>query len=138
MKKLALFLLICLYNLNSSVVCQNGENNDSINDGPYIFYVNDTLKAKVIENNVLREYFISPENFSGIKTTINLSCNYKDLLYVYSEKADYSRNYKEVDSIIAVSDVHGQYKKYIDILMANGVIDKDLNWKLYIKTEISI
>jgi hypothetical protein len=129
MERLVLFLLICLYHLNSYAVYPNGENNDSIHDGPYIFYVNDTLKAKVIENNFYREYCIFPENFSAIKTAIHLSFNYQDLLNVYSYKADYSQNYNEVDSIIAISDVHGQYKKYIDILIANGVIDKNLNWK---------
>ena len=129
MKKIALLLLICIYNFNSSAVYYNAENNNSIDDGPYIFYVNDTLRAKMIENSVLREYLIFPGNFSETKSATNLSCNYQDLLDVYSQKADYSQNYKEVDSIIAISDVHGQYNKYIDILIANGVIDKNLNWK---------
>jgi len=51
------------------------------------------------------------------------------LLNVFSQKADYSQNYKGVDSIIALSDVHGQYAKYLDILKANNGIDRDLNWK---------
>ena len=65
----------------------------------------------MIENSVLSEYYISAENFPEIKTAIHLSCNYKDLLNVYSQKADYSQNYNEVDSIIAISDVHGQYRE---------------------------
>lgn len=129
MKKIALFLLICLYNYNSSAVYHNGLYNDTINDGPYISYVNDSLKAKVIENSVLKEYLITQANFSELKAVLYLTCNYNDLLNVYSQKPDYSQKYKEVDSIIAISDVHGQYKKYLDILIANGVIDKDLNWK---------
>ena len=63
---------------------------DPINDGPYVFYVNDSLKAKMIENSVLSEYYISAENYPEIKTAIHLSCSYKDLLDVYSQKADYS------------------------------------------------
>jgi len=129
MKKLFLVLIIILYNLNSSAVYHNSKDEDPINDGPYVFYVNDTLKAKMIENGVLREYLIFTGNFSEIKTALHLSCTYKDLLEVYSSKADYSQKYSKVDSIIAVSDVHGQYTKYLDILTANGVIDKDLNWK---------
>lgn len=129
MKKISLLLLICFYNLNSSAVYHNSENEDTINDGPYVFYVNDTLKAKMIGNSALREYLIFAGNFSEIKTALHLSCTYKDLLEVYSPKANYSQKYIKVDSIIAVSDVHGQYKKYSDILIANGVIDKDLNWK---------
>ena len=129
MKKSAIILLICLYNLSSTAVYQNEEHYDPINDGPYVFYVNDSLKAKMIEKSVLSEYYITAANFSEIKTAIHLSCQYKDLLSVYSQKPDYHQKYNEVDSIIAVSDVHGQYEKYLDILKANGVIDNDLNWK---------
>jgi hypothetical protein len=129
MKKIALFLLIFLYNLNSSAVYRNEEHYDPINDGPYVVYVNDSLKALMIENSTLRKYYISAQNYPEIKTAIHLTCNYEDLLNVYSQKTDFSQNYPEVDSIVAISDVHGQYLKYIDILKANGIIDGDLNWK---------
>ncbi|NTW23740.1 MAG: metallophosphoesterase [Lentimicrobium sp.] len=128
MRILALFLLFCLYNLNSSAVYQNEGHYDPINDGPYVFYVNDSLRVKMIENNVLSEYYITAENYPEIKTAVHLSCEYNDLLSVYSQKIDYSQDYPEVDSIIAISDVHGQYRKYTDILKANGIIDNDLNW----------
>lgn len=127
MRIVALFLLFCLYNLNSSAVCQN-EQHDLINDGPYVFYLHDSLKVRMIENRVLKEYYITADNYPEIKTAIQLSCEYNDLLSVYSQKIDYSQNYSEVDSIIAISDVHGQYRKYTEILKANGVIDNDLNW----------
>jgi calcineurin-like phosphoesterase family protein len=91
--------------------------------------VNDSLKAKMVENSVLAEYYITAENYPEIKTAVNLSCGYNDLLDVFSQKANYSQNYNDVDSLIAISDVHGQFSKYADILQANGVIDKDLNWK---------
>jgi len=129
MKKIALILLISIYNLNSSAVYQHEEHYNPIKDGPYIFYVNDSLKAKMVENSVLTEYHITAENYPEIKTAVNLSCGYKDLLDVFSQKANYSQNYNDVDSLIAISDVHGQFRKYTDILQANGVIDKDLNWK---------
>lgn len=129
MKKLPLFLIICICNLNSSAVYQNPEHYDSIHDGTYVVYVNDSLKAKMIENSILHEYFITAANYPEIKMAVHLRCEYKELLSVYSQKADYSRNYPEVDSIIAISDVHGQFDKYTEILKANGVIDADLNWK---------
>jgi hypothetical protein len=129
MKKYALILLICLFKLNSSAVYQNEKHYNPINDGPYVFYMNDSLKARMIENSVLSEYYITTTNFSEIKTATHLSCQYNDLLSIYSQKAEYCEKYNEVDSIIAVSDVHGQFSKYEVILQANGVIDKDLNWK---------
>jgi len=130
MKKFILSLIFIFYNLNSFAVRHSVGNNDSIiNDGPYFFYVNDTLKAKMIENGLVREYLITTNNFSEIKPAIHLSCDYKDLLSVYSQKPDYRQKYNGIDSIVAISDVHGQYSKYLEILKANGVIDKDLNWK---------
>jgi hypothetical protein len=128
MKKLIFLMLIILSNSTFSAVYQQRAESDSIHDGPYVFYANDTLKAWMIENNLLKEYFITPTNFADVKTNLQLSCDYSDLLKVYSHKADYSQNFKDVDSLIVISDVHGQYLKYLDILIANGVIDKELNW----------
>jgi len=129
MKKSALFLLICLFYLCSSGVYQNEAYIDPVNDGPYVFFVNDSLKAKMVENSVLTEYYITAENYPEIRTAVNLSCDYNDLLDVFSKKENYSQKYNDVDSLIAISDVHGQFRKYTDILQANGVIDRDLNWK---------
>jgi len=129
MKKSALFLLICLVCLGSSGVYLNEAHIDPVNDGPYVFYMNDSLKAKMVEDGVLTEYYLTAENYPEIRTAVNLSCSYKDLLDVFSQKANYSQNYNDVDSLVAISDVHGQFRKYTDILQANGVIDRDLNWK---------
>ncbi len=128
MKKSILFLLICLYNFSLPAVSKDRSVDKPINDGPYVFYINDTLKARMIENNVLREYIISSGNFSEIKKVIHLSCSYNDLLDVYSQKADYSQTFSEVDSVFAISDVHGQYVSFINLLIINGIIDKNLNW----------
>ena len=129
MKKIAPLLFIWLFYLTSSGISQNEERYKSIYDGPYIFFTNGSLKAKMVENGVLTEYYITAENYPELKTAINLSCIYKDLLDVFTQKANYSQHYKDVDSIVAISDVHGQFEKYTDILKANGVIDSDLNWK---------
>lgn len=100
-----------------------------INDGPYIFNVNDTFKVKWIENNVLKESSINKKNYTAINRVFNLSCNYKNLKRKYSQRRDFNQNYKGIDSIIAISDVHGRYNTYINLLKANGVIDNELNWK---------
>lgn len=102
---------------------------EQINDGPYIFYVNDTFKIQWIENNVLRETFINQKKPTTINSILNLSFNYKDLKNIYSQNRDFDQNYIGVDSIVAISDVHGRYNTYINLLIANGVIDNELNWK---------
>jgi hypothetical protein len=101
----------------------------NINDGPYIFNVNDTLKVKWIENNVLKENYVNKKNWTATNRIFNLSCNFKDLKEIYSQKTNYNQDYYGVDSIFAISDVHGRYNTYIELLKANGVIDNELKWK---------
>ncbi len=129
MKKLALLLIISLYGINSLATGRYETSTDTINDGPYIFYVNDTLYAIMVDNSVIKDYQLTPENFSSLKPVLGLSVGYRDLLRVFYEKTDYRQSFKKVDSIVAISDVHGQYATYIDQLTANGIIDEKLNWK---------
>jgi len=102
---------------------------DLVNDGPYIYQVKNRLKAGWIENGVYREDFILPENFSGISRNFNLSFTYKDLTDTYSLKPDYDQSFANADSIAVISDIHGEYGIYIDLLKGTGIIDNNLNWK---------
>ncbi len=34
-----------------------------------------------------------------------------------------------IDSIGIITDIHGEYSTYLNLLNANGIIDNDLNWK---------
>jgi hypothetical protein len=36
--------------------------------------------------------------------------------------------YRKVESIFAVSDIHGHYQNFIELLKANKIIDKNLDW----------
>jgi hypothetical protein len=130
MKQKILYLIISLtFNLNSFAFYHSEEGiNDSINDGPYIFNINDSLKVKWIENNVLREDYVLPGNFTGIKNKFNLFCSYEDLNDTYLIKPDFNQSYSKVDSISVITDIHGEYNSYINLLIANGIIDKNLKW----------
>jgi len=131
MKKQLFYLLICLAcNPDLSVSCQSaGKDSVSVNDGPYIFFVNDTLKVERIENSLLREDYFLPRNLSEIKTSSNQSFDYRELIKIFSLKPDYRQSFKRVDSIAVISDVHGQYDIYLNQLISNGIIDKNMNWK---------
>ena len=50
------------------------------------------------------------------------------LINTYSLKPDFRQTYKKVDSIGVLTDVHGEYKVYLNLLKAMGIIDKNLNW----------
>ena len=105
-----------------------GNDTDLINDGPYIYQINNKLKVGWIENSVYREDYIAQDNFNVIGRDFNLSFNYKDLTNTYLLKPDYNQVYTNADSIGVISDIHGQYGIYIDLLRETGIIDEKLNW----------
>ena len=131
MKKHLLYLAICLYINPVLSAAYLSENRDSIpvNDGPYISFLNDTLKVLRIENSMVREEYPLPGERSGIGISRNQSSDYLEMMKVFSHKPDYRQSFKRVDSIAVLSDVHGQYDIFLNQLMANGIIDSNLNWK---------
>jgi hypothetical protein len=130
MKKQLLFLLAGSFiNLNSFVFKSSEDTGSNlINDGPYIFKADDKFKVLWIENNIFREDDIIPENFNSIRRSFNLFFDYNDLIDTYLLKPDYGQSYNRIDSISVISDIHGEYNTYIELLKVNGIIDKDLNW----------
>jgi len=131
MKNQILYLIICIsLNLNLSAAClSDGRDSVPVNDGPYISRKNDTLKVLRIENSLLREEYILPGDRKKIKIAPHLSTDYKQLISVFSQKPDFRQSFKRVDSIAVITDVHGQYNQFLNDLEANGIIDKNLNWK---------
>jgi hypothetical protein len=131
MKRQLLYLVICLL-INpvlSAASFSEGRDSLGVNDGPYISRLNDTLKVVWIENSLLREKYLLPGDRSVIKISQIQSADYEDFMKAFSEKPDYRQSYRRVDSIAVISDVHGQYDIFLKQLMANGIIDKSLNWK---------
>jgi hypothetical protein len=129
--KIQLFFILIglLFNLDSYAGNPpEGNEPDSVNDGPYIFRLNNKLKAKWIENDVCREDYIKPGNFNEIKKNCNLSFNYNDLTDIFRVKPVYNQTYSRIDSIGVITDIHGEYSTYIDLLKGTGIIDKNLNW----------
>jgi len=99
-----------------------------INDGPYIYMTNNKLKVKWIENSVCKEDFVIQDNFNEIRKKFGLSFNFKDLTDVYREKPECNQTYINIDSISVISDIHGEFNTYINLLKGVGIIDKNLKW----------
>lgn len=130
MKNLLLLLIFSLL-LNLvlfPVTYSQGSYPHSITDGPYIFDVNGIFKIKWIRNNVLKEDIVTAENFKEIKNRFNLKCEFNDLTDCYVQKSDFQQTFRKIDSIGVLTDVHGEYKVYLNLLKAMGIIDKNLNW----------
>jgi hypothetical protein len=131
MKKLLVFLILGLcINLNTNSTYHSETGSDIlIDDGPYIFNVNNELLVKWVENNSVREEFVTADNFAGIKRKFKLLFNYDDLNQNYHSKPDFKQCYTGVDSMGIITDIHGEYKTYLNLLKAMGIIDRSLNWK---------
>lgn len=102
---------------------------EPVNDGPYIFLVEDKLIAKWIENSSLKENEITWSNYNEIKNKFNLRNSYNELRNPFFRMPRSRQSYDDVDSIAIISDVHGEYDIYINLLIKNGIIDNNLNWK---------
>ena len=131
MYKQFIYLIISLFIIiNSHAVCHSEKSRpDSINDGPYIFYVKNKFAVKWIENSLFRTDYITPKNFTDIKKKFNLLFDYNDLKNARLMKTDYVQFYSGVDSIAAISDIHGEFNSYVNLMKSLGIIDDNLNWK---------
>lgn len=108
----------------------SGSNNwINVSDGPYIFRQDGNLKALCIRRNSLKEWNLTDENFYISKDDFHLIFDFNDLNDTDIQSHDFRQEYKDVDSIVIISDVHGDFKTYIRMLKATGVIDKELNWQ---------
>ncbi len=80
-----------------------------INDGPYVFIEEDQLVRMDVQNG---EVITTKLNLDAFETTFNIQ---KSI-------------FKEVENIVALSDIHGQYDLAIEILRNNQIIKEDLSW----------
>jgi hypothetical protein len=128
-KKLYYLIFSFILSLNSVLtVCSAGEYSEPVNDGPYIFSSHHKLKVLWIKDNVLSQDFLTPENFPEYKKLFNLQCSFEDLTYNYYLNLKNSQSYSKVDSIGVISDIHGEYNTYINLLKAMGIINHELKW----------
>ncbi len=103
------------------------------NEGPYVFYKNDSvLSVNYIKGDKENGFYLNhSEHNTGTK--ISASCYFAldstrfnfiiDTAYK-SPKVQYNDDKK----ILAISDIESGYKSFRDFLLANNVIDKNLNW----------
>jgi hypothetical protein len=130
MKKAILFLFVCISLLLSSYSAFNPdfEITSPVNDGPYIFFDNKKLKLIWIRNGKLKEKFITPGNFDEMNKTLNLYVSYNDLAKHNMPDPDYNQSYKDVEKVAVITDIHGEYKTYLNLLTGLGIIDKGQKW----------
>ena len=81
----------------------------SLTDGPYVFIKEDHFLKKSIKNGVVFSEKLGQDTFNT----------------EYSPKPS---TFNNVNKIVALSDIHGQYDLLIKLLINNKIIDEDLIW----------
>ncbi|WP_460218498.1 metallophosphoesterase [Psychroserpens sp. MEBiC05023] len=107
-------LLLSITILCSLALSAQSVSKDSIaivvNDGPYVFIEKDHLIEKRILNNKVQ---VTKTDLNSYQTEFDPEASI----------------YKNVDQIVALSDIHGQFDLAIELLINNNIIDENLNWK---------
>jgi hypothetical protein len=100
---------------------------EPVNDGPYIYW-KDTGHAVVFyvcEGDLLTAEFQAPDTIRFEGLCSDSATAYKIPIKAPSVEAEYFEN---VPRIFAVSDIHGEYDYFVDILRNGGVIDNRNGW----------
>lgn len=103
------------------------------NEGPYVFYENDSLvSVNYVKGNKEDGFYIDKTSHL-IQSEYSVSCfvPIDSSLFNFTIKADFKTpktTYNDEHPIIAISDIEGGYLAFRDFLIYNKVIDEDLNW----------
>lgn len=116
-------------NLSAFLQIQGKPFNEGVSDGPYIYRSERNMNIIWIKNGVPHKIKLTNKSFNTIKKDFDLRFDFHDLVATYFLKPDYNKSFRHVDSIAAISDIHGAYDGYISLLKAQGIIDNELTWK---------
>lgn len=100
----------------------------SVNDGPYIFRREKRIIANWIENGYIRQKPLNPESFQEVKAKFGLQFGFRDVSSTFNLRHEFRFAYRGVDSLAIISDIHGEYFKYLALLKGQGIIDSSNRW----------
>lgn len=133
---LVLIIATVIFGLNIGASLSYAEDSQRMNwqnDGPYLFYENDsTVIVNYIKGDRSKGFYAEKKKYSTrggipVKSYFNLDSTSFD--FTISSKIETPKViYNDTNRIIAVSDIESGYKAFRDFLIANKVIDENLNW----------
>lgn len=106
---------------------QAGPWND-IYDGPYLFWEQDALVAKWIAAGELREDTLKPGEPLSLEPGVSASFDPASVNFNAAFELSPVTSFAGVENIAVIGDSHGQYGIFYQLLLANGIIDENLNW----------
>ncbi len=102
-------------------------------DGPYVFYENDSvLNVNYIKGNQDDGFYLDQKNYP-VNSKIRAYC-YVPLdstSFEFSISTDFKHplsTYNDTNKVLAISDIESGYKTFRDFLINSKVIVKNLNW----------
>lgn len=103
------------------------------NEGPYVFYENDsTLNINYIKGNKEDGFYIDKTTYTTTEKVIpNCYFPLDSTTFSFELKTEFQvpkSIYNDGNKILAISDIESGYRTFRDFLIANKVIDKNLNW----------
>ncbi|OPX30125.1 MAG: hypothetical protein B1H06_00325 [Candidatus Cloacimonas sp. 4484_143] len=122
------FLILISFILQiSAQEIQFGDNKkEPLTDGPYIFWKESEAVVKyILEDNLVNKSFNLADDETMVFSLDGLEGEFE---ISRKEKLPEPYIFSNVTKIFALSDVHGQFDRMVQILQNNGIIDADNNW----------
>lgn len=94
------------------------------NDGPYISIKDKYIEVKWVEKGIKKDSILHAAEAGIFDRPGFPKIDLKDLSF----EIDTFRRHTNIPKFAALSDVHGQYKIFVEILQAQQIIDQELNW----------
>lgn len=97
-------------------------------DGPHVFWKDDSTAVVFYycDSSIIQEQFI-------VRDTLTFTGRCKDTLssYTITDRSPNTQpdHYDGVSRVLAVSDIHGDYEHFVEILQQSGVIDEANRWR---------
>lgn len=132
---LTLVGIIVLISLNGSFEYGNNPSRLNLdNEGPYIFYKNDSiLTINYIKGNKSDGFYLDKKEHTSNSKNIVANCYFPldSSTFNFTVKSNFvtpKTIYNDKQPIIAISDIESGYKTFRDFLITNKVIDNNLHW----------
>lgn len=125
-KLIFVIFFVCTGLFSQQIQFGNEEPSNNITDGPYILWENNKAIIKyILDNNpVSQEVTVQGEGtFSFSLEGFN-----KDFEISSIPPTIHPSTFSDVSKIFVISDIHGQYDRFVQILKGSRVIDASLDW----------
>ncbi|MCD2258798.1 metallophosphoesterase [Psychroserpens luteolus] len=126
-------ILFGLYHGASVHYGDHPKQKDLSNEGPYVFYENDSIMSiNYVKGNKNEGFYVDKTLHQSSKTT-RVTCYFPldDTTFEFDIKSDFESPkaiYNDGNKILAISDIESGYKTFRDFLINSQVIDTKLNW----------